>query len=151
MTGYLAMVTPFSSEGMIGEMECVYSSWVTDVAEGFGEAGLRDLQRLVPFLALAVKAASLARIAGTLVETYLGRDAGRRVLSGRIARGVADQIETVLWFSDLRGYTRVTDTAAPEQIIPLLNDYADATISAIHEQGGRPQDLFTIEGERETP
>ncbi len=136
MTGYLAIVTPFAAEGIIGDMECVYSSWVTDVAEGFGEADLRDLQRLVPFLALAVKSASLARIAGTLVETYLGRDAGRRVLSGRIARGVADQIETVLWFSDLRGYTRITDTAAPEQIIPLLNDYADATISAIHEQGG---------------
>ena len=107
-----------------------------DAPAGFGDADIRDLQRLVPFLALAVKSASLARIAGTLVETYLGRDAGRRVLSGRIARGVADQIEAVLWFSDLRGYTRITDTAAPEQIIPLLNDYADAIISAIHEQGG---------------
>ena len=32
----------------------------------------------------------------------------------------------MLWFSDLRGYTRITDTAPPEQIIPLLNDYADA-------------------------
>ena len=36
---------------------------------------------LVPMLALAVKCVSLARIAGTLVETYLGRDAGRRVLN----------------------------------------------------------------------
>jgi adenylate cyclase len=136
MTGYMAMVTPFAAEGIIGDMECVYSSWVTDAPDGFAEADLGDLQRLMPFLALAVKSASLARIAGTLVETYLGRDAGRRVLSGRIARGVAEQIETVLWFSDLRGYTRITDTALPEQIIPLLNDYSDAIISAIHEQGG---------------
>ncbi|MGD9742791.1 MAG: adenylate/guanylate cyclase domain-containing protein [Dongiaceae bacterium] len=136
MTGYLALVTPFASEGTIGEMECVYSSWVTDAPEGFAEAHLGALQRLVPFFALAVKSTSLARIAGTLVETYLGRDAGRRVLSGRIARGVADQIEAVLWFSDLRGYTRITDTADPTHIIPLLNDYAGAVISAIHEQGG---------------
>ena len=42
----------------------------------------------------------------------------------------------MLWFSDLRGFTRITDTAAPEQIIPLLNDYAEAVISAIHEAGG---------------
>jgi adenylate cyclase len=90
----------------------------------------------MPLLALTMKTASLARIAGTLVETYLGRDAGRRVLDGRIARGVADRIEAVLWFSDLRGYTRISDTAAPEEIIPLLNDYADAIISAIHEQQG---------------
>jgi adenylate cyclase len=83
-----------------------------------------------------VKSASLGRIAETLVETYLGRDAGRRVLSGRIDRGVAEKIGAVLWFSDLRGYTKITDTAPPEQIIPLLNDYADAVISSIHAQGG---------------
>ena len=80
--------------------------------------------------------ASLGRIAETLVETYLGRDAGRRVLSGRIARGVADRIKTVLWFSDLRNYTRISDAAPPEQIIPLLNDYAEAIVSAIHQNSG---------------
>jgi len=46
-------------------------------------------------LALAVKCVSLARIARTLVEVYLGRDAGERVLSGRISRGVADRINAV--------------------------------------------------------
>ncbi len=136
MTDYVAMVNRFAAEGVIGEMDCVYSSWVTDLPQGFRDADVADLRRLVPLLALAVKSASLARIAQTLVETYLGRDAGRRVLGGRIARGVADRIEAVLWFSDLRGYTRITDTAAPGQIIPLLNDYADAVISAIHAEGG---------------
>lgn len=136
MTGYVAIVNRFAADRIIGDMECVYSSWITDAPQGFRDEDVADLKRLVPLLALAVKSSSLARIAGTLVETYLGRDAGRRVLSGRIARGVADQIEAVLWFSDLRGYTRITDTAAPGQIIPLLNDYADAIISMIHEQGG---------------
>jgi predicted acylesterase/phospholipase RssA len=41
------------------------------------------LRRLVPLLALAVKCASLARIARTLVDVYLGHDAAERVLSGR--------------------------------------------------------------------
>jgi adenylate cyclase len=45
------------------------------------------LKRVVPTLALAFKAAALVRMTGTLMETYLGRDAGRRVLSGRILRG----------------------------------------------------------------
>ncbi|HXQ66432.1 MAG TPA: adenylate/guanylate cyclase domain-containing protein [Alphaproteobacteria bacterium] len=136
ITDYVAMVNRFAAEGIIGEMDCVYSSWATEVPQGFRGADLADLKRLVPLLALAVKSASLARIAKTLVETYLGRDAGRRVLEGRIVRGTADRIEAVLWFSDLRGYTRITDTAAPGQIIPLLNDYADAIISAIHAAGG---------------
>ena len=51
-------------------------------------------------------------------------------------RDVADRIDAVIWFSDLRGFTRITDTA-PEQAIPLLNDYADVVFSAIREQGGR--------------
>ena len=50
-------------------------------------------------------------------------------------RGIAERIDAVIWFSDLRGFTRITDTA-PEQVIPLLNDYADVIVSAIHDQGG---------------
>ena len=135
-TDYLALMQRFGGEGVIGEMDCVSSSWSTDAPGGFTDDQVAELRRLVPVLALAIKSASLARIAATLVETYLGRDAGRRVLAGKIARGVADRINAVLWFSDLRGYTRITDTAPPEQIIPLLNDYAEAVITAIHEAGG---------------
>jgi len=136
VTHYVAMVNRFAAGGVIGEMDCVYSSWTTDDPAGFDPADVGALRRLVPFLALAVKSASLGRIAETLVETYLGRDPGRRVLSGRIARGVADRIDAVLWFSDLSGYTRISDSAPPEQLIPFLNDYADAVVSAIDAQGG---------------
>ena len=136
ITDYVAMIHRFAAEGIIGEMDGVYSSWATDAPAGFRDRDILDLERLVPLLALAVKSASLAHIARTLVETYLGRDAGRRVLAGRIMRGVADRIEAVLWFSDLRGYTRIADGSAPEEVIPFLNDYADAVVSSIHAQGG---------------
>jgi adenylate cyclase len=136
LTDYIAVANRFAAEGVIGEIDCVYSSWATDAPRGFGDADIADLNRLMPPFALTLKSASLARVAETLVETYLGRDAGKRVLQGRIRRGVADRIEAVLWFSDLRSFTRISDSAAPEQIIPFLNDYADAIISAIHEQGG---------------
>ncbi len=136
ITDYAAIVNRFAADGTIGKMNCVYSSWMTDRAGGFDDGDVAALQRLAPFLGLAVKSASLGRIAQTLVETYLGRDAGRRVLSGGIERGVAERIEAVLWFSDLRNYTRIADTSPPEQIIPLLNDYAEAVVSAIHQHGG---------------
>ncbi|HEX3066000.1 MAG TPA: adenylate/guanylate cyclase domain-containing protein [Dongiaceae bacterium] len=136
MTDYVAIMNRFAAEGVIGEADCIFSAWTTDKPEGFSDADLVDLQRLAPFLAIAVKCATLAGIAQTLVQTYLGRDAGARVLAGRIGRGVGEKIDAVLWFSDLRGYTRISDTAEPEQIIPLLNDYAEAIISAVTEQGG---------------
>ena len=135
-TDHVVFVHRFKDNGTIGEMDSVYSSWSTRHSEGFSDAGLAALRRLVPALGLAIKSATLARIAGTLVEVYLGRDAGKRVLDGRIQRGVADRIDAVLWFSDLRSFTTITDTAAPGEIIPLLNDYAEAVITAIHEAGG---------------
>ena len=136
ITEFVAILNRFAADGAIGEMDSFYSSWMTDRAEGFSEDEVAALKRLTPFLGLAIKSVSLARIAETLVETYLGRDAGRRVLQGRIARGVADRIKTVLWFSDLRNYTRISDTSPPEQIIPLLNDYAEAVVTAIHQNSG---------------
>jgi adenylate cyclase len=135
-TDYLAFIHRFSGEGLIGEMDCVYSHWTTRHPDGFHDDDLAALRRLVPAVALAIKCASFARIAGTLVEVYLGRGAGQRVLSGRISRGAAERINAVLWFSDLKGYTTIADAIAPEQVIPLLNDYAEIVISAVHEGGG---------------
>jgi adenylate cyclase len=135
-TDYLAMVHRFGEEGAIGAMDCIYSSWATDRAGGFADADVAALEFLVPCLAVALKGASVAGIAESLVETYLGRDAGHRVLRGHIERGVAEKISAVLWFSDLQGFTRITDTAPPREIIPLLNDYADAIVTALQGEGG---------------
>jgi adenylate cyclase len=135
MTDYVAIINRFAADGALGEMDCVYSSWTTRAPQGFGDDHIVALERIVPFLALAIKSVALTRVAANLVQTYLGRDAGQRVLSGRIMRGVAERIEAAIWFSDLRGFTRITDTA-PEQVIPLLDDYADVVVSTIHEHGG---------------
>jgi adenylate cyclase len=135
MTDYVAIINRFAPQGVIGEMDGFYSSWATRVPDGFSDGQIAALQRTAPYLAVAIKSVSLARMTGTLMETYLGRDAGRRVLGGRIVRGIAERIDAVVWFSDLQGFTRITDTA-PEQAIPLLNDYSDAIVSAIHEHGG---------------
>ncbi len=135
LTDYLAIISRFAAEGVIGEMDAVYSSWGTKEPGGFETAHIAAIESVVPYLALAIKAVSLVRMTRTLMETYLGRDAGQRVLNGRIVRGMAERMDAVVWFSDLRGFTRITDTA-PEEVIPLLNDYADVIVSAIEEHGG---------------
>ncbi len=135
-TDYVAFLQRFDRDAAIGEMDCVYSQWSTAKPLGFTDAELIALRRLVPLLALSLKSASLARVAETIAEVYLGRDPGQRVLQGRIVRGVADRINAVLWYSDLRDFTTITDASPPDEVIPLLNDYADAVISAIHDKGG---------------
>ena len=106
---------PVRGEASLARWTASTPPWATDAPGGFTPAQLSALRPLAPSLALAMKCASLARIAETLVETYLGRDAGRRVLEGRIVRGVAERIGAVLWYSDLRGFTQITETAAPER------------------------------------
>src|SRR5690606_33602210 len=133
---YVAMVHRFGADARIGEVDSVFSSWASEHPDGFADRDLAALRFLVPQLALAVKSASFARIAETLVDTYLGREAGRRVLQGHITRGVPEKRNAVLWFSDLEGYTRIADSTPPEQVISLLNEYADALVSAIHAQNG---------------
>jgi adenylate cyclase len=135
MTDYLAIIVRFPAEGIIGEMDGVYLWWSTKRPGGFSDSDIAVLDRLAPYLAVAIKSVSLARMTATLMQTYLGRDAGQRVLGGRIVRGIAERIDAVVWFSDLRGFTRITDTA-PEQVIPLLNEYSDVIVSAIYEHGG---------------
>ncbi|MFM9842561.1 MAG: adenylate/guanylate cyclase domain-containing protein [Dongiaceae bacterium] len=136
-TDYVAYSNRLGGALVIGEMDAVFSSWTTDRAGGFSDSDLAALGYIVPAIASSILGSALGRIAGTLVETYLGRDAGRRVLRGTINRGIAERLHTVLWFSDLKGFTRLVDTVAPEQIIPLLNDYADAIVSSIHEHEGQ--------------
>src|SRR6202158_1427957 len=132
----LAFVHRFGEAGTIGEMDCVYSYWLTRRAEGFSAQGLSALRDLVPVLGLAIKSAAQVDIARTLGRVYLGRDASEQVLRGRISRGVTERINAVLRFSDLRGSTAISESIGPDEIIPFLNDYAQAAIDAIHDTGG---------------
>jgi len=133
---FVAFVHRFGEAGTIGQMDCVYSYWLTRRAEGFSEQGLSALRDLVPVLGLAIKSAAQVDIARTLGRVYLGRDASEQVLRGRISRGVTERINAVLWFSDLRGSTSISETIGPDEIIPFLNDYAQAAIDAIHDEAG---------------
>src|ERR1700730_13448546 len=133
---FVAFVHRFGEAGTIGQMDCVYSYWLTRRADGFGAQGLAALRHLVPVLGLAIKSAAQVDIARTLGRVYLGRDASEQVLRGRISRGVTERISAVLWFSDLRGSTAISESIGPDEIIPFLNDYAQAAIDAVHEEGG---------------
>jgi adenylate cyclase len=138
---FLAFVHRFGEAGTLGQMDCFYSYWLTRRDEGFGDGELAALRDLVPLLGLAIKSAQQVDIARTLGRVYLGRGASEQVLRGRISRGVTERITAALWFSDLRGSTKISEGKisegiGPDEIIPFLNDYAQASIDAIHDAGG---------------
>jgi adenylate cyclase len=133
---FLAFVHRFGEAGTLGQMDCFYSYWTTRRARGFSNPEREALRDLVPLLGLAIKSAQQVDIAHTLGRVYLGRDASEKVLRGHITRGVTERISAVLWLSDLRGSTKISESIGPGEIIPFLNDYAEASIDAIHEAGG---------------
>lgn len=135
-TDYLALIHRLGSDDANGEMDHIFSRWSTADPKGFGPEDRHALRVLVPALALAVKSVSLSHTAKSLVEVYLGRDAGNRVLKGRIGRGRVESINAVLWFSDMENYTALSEQIDSSELIPLLNDYSEAVISSVHSAGG---------------
>ena len=76
-TDYIAIVNRFDPDNAIGEMDCFYSRWTTTHPGGFADADLAALRRLVlAWTGCQIGVAGVDRL--SLVEAYLGRDAGRR-------------------------------------------------------------------------
>ena len=118
-------------------LEGIFFSCATDRPEGFDEQQLGQVFRALPFLALALKSRLTYDVAGTVIETYLGRDAGHRVLTGAIERGSAEAIRAVIWFSDLRGFTSLADSLPRNALVEALDDYLEAMARPVHDYGGQ--------------
>jgi adenylate cyclase len=72
-----------------------------------------------------------------LLYTYVGHQAGERILKGEIRRGAGQAIQAVIWYGDLRGFTAMSDSRPTEEVIEALNSYFDCMASAIHRHGGQ--------------
>ena len=136
VTDYVAFVERIDESLRFGEFQGLASSWTTDARDGFSETQLDMLEALVPTLTLAATLRMTHRTALTMITTYLGHNAALRVLRGNIVRGRAESIRAVVWFSDLVGFTRISDQIGAEGVLALLNDYAEAQVEAIEANGG---------------
>ncbi|MFO1302463.1 MAG: adenylate/guanylate cyclase domain-containing protein [Burkholderiales bacterium] len=135
-TDYCAMIVRLGQGQWLGAMRGMIASWLTDAPGGFEDDALDRIEALMPALATCLVQRSMQRSARALLSTYLGDDAAARVLDGNVVRGRAETIRTVVWFSDLVGYTRIADTHGASVVLELLNDYAGAQVEAIEMHGG---------------
>ncbi|MEK6244290.1 MAG: adenylate/guanylate cyclase domain-containing protein [Pseudomonadota bacterium] len=103
---------------------------------GFTDHDIFEVQRLLHPFGMAMEIHVGRALSKTLLETYLGRISGSRVLEGQIKRGDGEEIEAVIWFSDLRDSTPLSRTLGERRFLDLLNDYFEATAGAVLEHGG---------------
>jgi adenylate cyclase len=130
ITDYLAVPLLFSS----GPPQV--ATWSSRRPGGFAEADIAQIESLLPELAATIESHEQRRMLQTLLETYLGRQAGQRVLNGTIQRGDGQTIAAALWYCDLREFTTMSDAIPRDEIIALLNDYFECMAGPVQENGG---------------
>ncbi len=112
------------------------AAWATKTPMGFDDGAINRILALMPAVALTAEVIAQRDIARNLVNTYLGRSAGARVLNGAIQRGSKEDIDAVIWYSDLRGFTRMTDQLPTDALLRLLDDHFEHVADAVSANGG---------------
>jgi adenylate cyclase len=112
------------------------ATWSTQQPGGFADAQIAGIETIVRPLARVAEVRALRRTAANLLDTYVGHNAGERILAGRIRRGHTETIHSVIWLSDMRGFTSLADRLPPQTLVDLLNRYFDCQVPAIIEHGG---------------
>lgn len=112
------------------------TEWFVESLAEF-DPGQREYLAAV-FLALKapLQAVVEREITHSLLRAYLGRRSGEKVLSGTVRRGTGELIEAIIWFSDLRDFTQLSETYPLEQVIKALNDCCGRLVGAIQPFSG---------------
>ncbi len=129
-TDYLVVPVRFS-DGQVNGL-----AFATRAPDGFSERHCEILTRAARILGGPLEVQQMRNLAATLLETYVGRHAGERVLEGEITRGSGETIRAVIWYCDLRDFTPQSEQLDMRALIDVLNDYFEAVGSAIEEQDG---------------
>jgi len=130
ITDYFAVPLLFSS----GALQI--ATWASRRPGGFRDSDIAVIDGLLSALGAVVEAHEQRRMLRTLLETYLGQQAGQRVLNGTIRRGDGETIAAALWYCDLRGFTAMSENLPRDDIIALLNDYFECMAGPVHGHGG---------------
>lgn len=129
-TDYVAMPLHFSN-GRINVM-----TLTCDHPKGFTTANLGLIFECSAVIGRLYEVFTLRDNASTLLETYLGKRTGARVLGGEIRRGDGDRIDAAILFCDLRNSSRLAETMDREAYLGLLNGFFETTTQIINAHDG---------------
>ena len=129
-TDYVAMPFVFSGGRING------FSISTRRPGGFATADLGCIYEVLPVLTRIFEVHAMRRNVVNLLDVYLGKQSGAKVLDGLVRRGDGEEVHAVIWFSDLRDSTRLADSMPRRKFLGLLDEFFDCTAGAVLEHGG---------------
>jgi adenylate cyclase len=130
LSDYVALPITFTDGKIHG------TTWASDRAGGFETSHLAQIHDLLPVFGLLLEIHLNRRIASIVLDTYVGRHAGERILRGQITRGLGETVRAAIWFCDLRGFTELSERLDRDRLLACLNQYFDRMAEAVDRHGG---------------
>jgi len=130
MTDYVALPMVFAS-GTTNVM-----TLATAAPGGFSDDDLERFTALSNLLAPVVEIINLRRTTLGLLNTFVGQRVSERILQGQVRRGDGERIEAAFWYSDLRGFTALSESLPTPDLLQLLDDYYEYCAAAAAARGG---------------
>jgi len=130
MTDYLAVPLVFGN-GIVNVFTVA-----TRAAAGFSDADLDRFEALANLLAPLIELIEARRMSLGLLDAFIGPRISARILEGQVKRGDGDRIEAAFWYSDLRGFTALSEALPAAELMQLLNDYFENCAAAAAARGG---------------
>ena len=130
ITDYVALPM-ISSAGTVNAM-----TLATTAAAGFSQADLERFKALSNLMAPLIEIIAVRRSSKGLLDTFVGPRISDRIIAGQVKRGDGDRIDAAFWYSDLRGFTRLSETLPTAELLHLLNDYFEFCAAAAAARGG---------------
>ena len=104
--------------------------------EGLTAEHVQLVEDIAPALGAVCQVHVERETARGLLDTYVGQEAGRRILEGQMVLGSSRSLEAVVLFCDMRGFTALSERLGRDHILRVLNEFFDAVVTAVHRRGG---------------
>ncbi|MEO1067177.1 MAG: adenylate/guanylate cyclase domain-containing protein [Pseudomonadota bacterium] len=129
-TDFLALPLEYA-DGTIQGM-----SVVTSQAGGFSDDQIALVSQMKHSIASAMEPMAIRRSMNSLLKAYLGVGPSDAVIGGSKRRGERSNLDAVVMFSDLRGFTNKSANWSDESLLEVLNDYFGIVVDAVHSHNG---------------
>jgi adenylate cyclase len=129
-TDYVAVPVTFGN-GIIQP-----AMFATRHESGFAENHIALIKDLSVPLSAALEAIAMRRSTTSLLATFLGEGPATHVQAGAIHRGDIVETEAAILLTDMRGFTPLSLTSPPSQLLATLGRYFEAVAGAVRAEGG---------------
>jgi adenylate cyclase len=136
-TAYLLQLSGLGPRTIAMEdQEGVALSYILDMPGGFSAEDLDFMRQIRLPISAYMKTLGYRQMVDDILDAYLGKLSGTRVLEGQMQRGDGDQIEAVIVFSDLRGSSSLAEHYGMDGFLDILNRYFEVTAGSFLDHDG---------------